>query len=79
MKQLVTQPPHVYDYARLGAEELDDIKRQVQLHFRLDTVLRWCASSVPTRAPQASVAQDEFSHDVVVPFADGLYLAYDVT
>ena len=38
----------------------------------LQDVVRW-------RMVASVVVQDEYTHDVVVPWEDGLYLAYDTT
>lgn len=45
----------------------------------LQQVVRWSFSSKPPRDVAAVVVQDEFSHDVVVPWVDGLVLAFDTT
>ncbi|MCA9320070.1 MAG: hypothetical protein KDB53_05020 [Planctomycetes bacterium] len=69
----------LFNHANLDDRRLESIREAVRDHDFLAVVLKWCAASTPRRAPAAAVAQDEFTHDVIIPFDDGLYLAYDVT
>ena len=41
--------------------------------------MRWVLARRPPEALTEVVVQDEFTHDVVVPWRDGLYLVYDTT
>jgi hypothetical protein len=45
----------------------------------LQEVVRWGFSQQPPRDVAEVVVQDELSHDVVLPWRDGLYLAFDTT
>jgi hypothetical protein len=45
----------------------------------LDRVVRWGFESDPRRLVVDVVAQDEYTHDVIVPWGDGLFLVYDCT
>jgi hypothetical protein len=48
-------------------------------HRTLEEVVRWGLSQRPPRMIQRVVVQDEYTHDVVLPAADGVYLVYDTT
>jgi hypothetical protein len=45
----------------------------------LAEVLRWARSGSPPREVAAVVVQDEYTHDVVLSWRDGLYLVFDTT
>ena len=45
----------------------------------LQDVARWAFASSPPRAIVDVVVQDEFTHDVVLPWRDGLHLVFDTT
>lgn len=61
--------------AQLG-EALD---REVMGLGSLQEVVRWGFSQSPPKDVAAVIVQDEFSHDVVLPWIDGIYLAFDTT
>jgi hypothetical protein len=42
-------------------------------------VVRWGVLYTPPRMVADVIVQDEFTHDVIVPFQDGLHLVYDTT
>ena len=73
----------VVNRANLTEEELGVITREVARHDTLDQVVRWgLAQPAGTVIPQVIaqvVVQDEYSHDVVVPWRDGLVLVYGTT
>lgn len=45
----------------------------------LEDATRAAFSLVPPRFVSAVVIQDEYTHDVVVPFEEGTHLVYDAT
>lgn len=45
----------------------------------LEDVVRWGLSRTPPRLIARVVVQDEYTHDVVLPWEEGVYLAYDTT
>jgi hypothetical protein len=45
----------------------------------LEEVVRWGLSQSPPRVVADVITQDEFTHDVILPTGDGLYLVYDTT
>ena len=73
----------VIDVAGLSADELTQVEREVADHCSLADVLTW-SEQQPTGALlagviEAVVIQDEFTHDVIVPWRDALVLVYDTT
>lgn len=76
----------------LPAEVREELAAIVARHHTLEQVVRWVLARRP---PETSivrqgelpptppvpdvVVQDEFTHDVIVPWRDGLYLVYDTT
>jgi hypothetical protein len=48
-------------------------------HATLEDVVRWGLSQAPPRMVARVVVQDEYTHDVVLPYTDGVYLVYDTT
>lgn len=69
----------VDNHAGLEAEKLEAIARLVAHHETLQDVVRWGVLYTPPRLVADVIVQDEFTHDVIVPFQDGLYLVYDTT
>jgi hypothetical protein len=67
------------DHFGLNGREREALEEIVQDHQGLDDVFRWGRQQVPPVVPEDVVMQDEFSHDVIVPWARGLYLVYDTT
>ena len=63
----------------LTAQLRDALDREVMGLGSLQEVVRWGFSLAPPRDVAAVVVQDELSHDVVLPWRDGLYLAFDTT
>jgi hypothetical protein len=45
----------------------------------LADVLRWGREQSPPRAVVEIITQDEYTHDVVMPFEGGHFLAFDAT
>lgn len=48
-------------------------------HRTLEEVVRWGLSQEPPRMIVEVIPQDEYTHDVVLPWGDGMYLVYDTT
>ena len=65
--------------ADLSADDAHQVREFVRGQHRLVDVLRDAARLDPPRAPDATIAMDEFSHDVVLRFADHLHLVYGST
>lgn len=73
----------VVNRANLSAEQLAGVESELSGQRNLDDVMRWALAHAPgvfTRAVVAGVVvQDEFTHDVIVPWRDNLVLVYDTT
>ena len=73
----------VVNKATLSPEQLDRCERELSGQQNINDVMRW-ARSHPAGAFTPTViagvvVQDEFTHDVIVPWRDGLVLVYDTT
>jgi hypothetical protein len=72
----------VINFANLPENEFAELERELAEHKTLGQVLAW--ASAPPKGdflPQIVaevVTQDEFTHDVVIPYKN-LFLAYDTT
>jgi hypothetical protein len=70
-------------HGRIPEEAITEIEVQVSSHQNLKDMMAWALSQRPgTFIPQIVtevIVQDEFTHDVIVPRADGLVLVYDTT
>lgn len=71
------------NHAKLTAAEILEIERELGAQKNLQDVMEWALSQpAGTFVPQVVaqvVVQDEFSHDVIVPWRNGLTLVYDTT
>ena len=47
--------------------------------FTLADVLAWARRARPQRQVEEIVTQDEYTHDVVLPLDDSLFLVFDTT
>lgn len=65
--------------AQVPDETLSSIRTLVDRQKTLEDVIRWALASKPPRVIARIVVQDEYTHDVVLPWADGLWLVYDTT
>jgi len=69
--------------AGLSPAEAAEAERELSGQQNLNDVMRWAlAHPGGVFAPSVVadvVVQDEFTHDVVVPWRDGLVLVYDTT
>ena len=73
----------VLNKANLSAEQLAEVERELSGQQNLNDVMKWALAHPPgvfTRTVIAGViVQDEFTHDVIVPWRDNLVLVYDTT
>lgn len=65
--------------ASVDAATLADIEAVTGSMRTLEDVVRWGLLSKARRMIEEVVVQDEYTHDVVMPYADGLYLVFDTT
>ena len=66
------------DYAKLPSELLALLKAELDGLSILQEVLRWGFSQSPPSDVASVVIQDEFTHDVVLPWRH-VYLVFDTT
>jgi hypothetical protein len=73
----------VTNHASLSPDAIAEIEAQLAGQENLKDVLSWALSQpVGTFISQVVadvIVQDEFTHDVVVPWREGLVLVYDTT
>jgi hypothetical protein len=73
----------VLNHANLIPETVAGIAGELSAHENLADVMRWAFSHpggtfIPSIVAEV-IVQDEFTHDVIVPWRDGLVLVYDTT
>ena len=66
-------------YGAVPDEVFARVRKAASAMTNLGHVLSWGAAASPPRKPEGIVTQDEYTHDVVMLFADGVYAVYDVT
>ena len=73
----------VVNKINLSAARLADIERELSGQQNLSDVMKWALSHPAGTFTPAVIAgvvvQDEFTHDVIVPWRDNLVLVYDTT
>jgi hypothetical protein len=73
----------VTNRANLSAEQLGEIESEFAEHRTLTDVLNWgfkqTEGSVHPQIISDVIVQDEYSHDVIVPWRDGLVVVYGTT
>ncbi len=72
-------PVVIQTMAPLPAETLASIEAVVGSQRTLEDVVRWGLALSPPRLVERVVVQDEYTHDVVLRWADGVFLVYDTT
>ena len=58
---------------------LESIEAVVASQKTLEDVVRWGLARRPPRLVEGVVVQDEYTHDVVLQWSEGVYLVYDTT
>ena len=66
------------DYAQLDPAVRDRLARAVAEQTTLERALNWGRTVQPPAAVESILTQDEYTHDVLVPY-EGRYLVYDTT
>jgi len=66
-------------FGQVDEATLASIETLVTGHRTMEEVVRWGLASKPMRLVARVVVQDEYTHDVVVPFRDDVFLVYDTT
>jgi hypothetical protein len=73
------KPVPLADYAGLSPSDLDALASTLAQHRGLDDIFEWGRRQSPMVVPTEVVKQDEFTHDVLVPFPGGRWLVYGTT
>jgi len=66
------------DYANLDEPTRSRLAETVAAHTSLERVLKWGRELRPPLEIESILTQDEYTHDVLIPF-EGRYLVYDTT
>jgi len=71
------------NHAKLATDLLADIAQELEAQENLRDVMAWAFSCprgtfLPSVVDEV-IVQDEFTHDVIVPWREGLVLVYDTT
>jgi hypothetical protein len=69
----------VIDLARVAPATLATLRSDLDAAQNLADVLVWARTLTPPVPTPVVVTQDEYTHDVLIPWRDGLLLAFDVT
>jgi hypothetical protein len=69
----------LHDRVGLPAEQREALEAAVARQPTLAEVLRWGLAQTPPRVIAEVIIQDEFTHDVVLPWRGDLHLVYDTT
>jgi hypothetical protein len=70
---------NVENRAGLDDELFSSILREISGQSSIRHVVQWLGRHQPPRKIEDMVTQDEFSHDIIVPYREGLFLVYDST
>ena len=71
--------PELENLAGLAADHWGLLSAELERQQTLEAVLAWARRFEPPRRIAEIVTQDEFTHDVVLPYENGGYLVYDTT
>ena len=66
-------------FARLQPDEHEELSRIVAEHRGLDDIFAWGRRQSPPVHPADVIKQDEFTHDVLVPFPNDRWVVYGTT
>ena len=72
----------VVNQSQLPAERISELEEIIPAHENLRELMHWALDHPGEFLPQVVkevVIQDEFTHDVVVPWREGLVIVYDTT
>lgn len=69
----------VVDHAGLAPAELDELARSLARRRTLADLIPWGLAQVPPLTIEDVVVQDEYTHDVLLPWRGGRYLVFDTT
>jgi hypothetical protein len=71
----------ITNYSNLDSDHLSSIERELSGHRSLADLLEWArrqpSGDLDPRVIAGVVTQDEYTHDIIVPWRQGLVLVYD--
>jgi hypothetical protein len=67
------------DRAGLAPEELGALRRELEPLGSLHALIQWGLRRDPALVVADVVVQDEYTHDVLLPYGDGRFLVFDTT
>ncbi|HUH01652.1 MAG TPA: hypothetical protein VML75_06630 [Kofleriaceae bacterium] len=67
------------DLAGLTAEERESLQRELARLHSLHHVIQWGLAADPAWIVAAVIVQDEYCHDVILPWKRQLHLVFDTT
>ena len=73
----------VINHANLSPEQIAQLGSELSGQQNLNDVMKWALSHpkglfIPSVVANV-IVQDEFTHDVIIPYRDSLVLVYDTT
>jgi hypothetical protein len=72
----------VINLSKLSGSEFAELANELSLHGSLRDVLSWAGtkpkSEIASQIVAEVITQDEFTHDVIVPYRE-VFLVYDTT
>ncbi len=73
----------VVNHANLSPEQIAQLESELSRQQNLNDVMKWALSHpkgvfIPSVVADV-IVQDEFTHDVIIPYRDNLVLVYDTT
>lgn len=71
--------PRWVDRAGLDDRRSEALAAEAGVHTTLEGVLQWALAKGREVQLVEVVTQDEFTHDVVLSYSDGVWLVYDTT
>lgn len=66
-------------HGEVDATTLASVEALVSGQRTTEEVVRWGLACKPPRLVARIVVQDEYTHDVVMPYSERVYLVYDTT
>jgi hypothetical protein len=70
---------NIFDLAALSADQLADLRRELEPLRTLGDLLDWARGRHPPVLSPRIATQDEYTHDVLIPHGMSRYLDFDTT
>ena len=75
----MSNPIEVFAAGQIESRDLGRFRLALRSLRTLGAVLDWLRAQEPPRAVGEIVTQDEYTHDVIVPWSERLTLVFDTT